>query len=35
MKPIMRCHTIKAGSWGVQEALLNRASKNYGPKKKL
>jgi hypothetical protein len=22
-----------AGPWGVQEALLHRASKNYGPKK--
>jgi len=23
----------RAGPWGVQEALPNRASKNYGPKK--
>jgi hypothetical protein len=27
--------TNKAGPWGVQEALPNQASKNYGPKKKL
>jgi len=26
---------IKAGFWGVEEALSNQASKNYGPKKKL
>jgi len=25
----------RAGRWGVQEALPNRASKNYGPQKKL
>jgi hypothetical protein len=25
----------RAGPWGVQEALPNRASKNYGPQKKL